>query len=308
MSLAKPPLVAIVGPTAAGKTEVSLELAEEFHGEIVSADSRQVYRQMDIGTDKATPEQQSRVAHHLLDMANPTERYTVAQFQQAAITAIGHIQTKGRLPFLVGGTGLYVQAVVDNLAIPAVAPQSTLRAELDGLPLEELQQRLRAADPVGYGNIDQRNRRRLVRAIEVTETAGVPFSELKAAADSPFDTLIIGINKPWEVLEQRIEGKMTERREHGMIDEVKRLQESGISWEQLESFGLEYRRVAEHLQGKSSYEEMVERSARDLKAFAKRQLTWFKRDSRISWITDENEAEGLVSDWLVKRASVRLAR
>jgi tRNA dimethylallyltransferase len=300
---AKPPLVSIVGPTASGKSEVSIELAAEFHGEIVSADSRQVYRGMDVGTNKPTGDEQAQVPHHLLDMAEPSETFTLAQFQQAAFTAIEHIQDRGRLPFLVGGTGLYIQAVTDNLQIPPVAPQPKLRAELDGLSLTQLQDRLKAADPVGYESIDTKNPRRLIRAIEVSETAGVPFSSLKKSAEPLFDLLMIGIARPPEALRDRILRQTSWRLQHGLVEEVESLHHRGVSWEQFESFGLEYRRVAEHLQGKLTYEEMVEQSRRDLIAFAKRQLTWFRKDKRIRWIETEDDAEGIVSDWLIGRAS-----
>lgn len=299
----KPPLVAIVGPTASGKTEVSIELAEEFHGEVVSADSRQVYRGMDVGTNKATTHDRARVPHHLLDMADPADTYTLAQFQIAAMTAIAHIQARGRLPFLVGGTGLYVQAIIDNLKIPPVPPQPKLRAELETLNLATLQERLKAADPVGAESIDVKNPRRVIRAIEVSETAGVPFSSLKLQGPPPFDTLIIGIERPLHALKRRIHTQIKWRQKHGLIDEVKRLHNEGVSWERFESFGLEYRRVAEYLQEKISRDEMLTACERDLWDFAKRQLTWFKRDSRITWIESEDAAVGIVSDWLMARTS-----
>lgn len=304
----KPPLAVIVGPTASGKSELAIELAEEFHGEIVSADSRQVYRGMDIGTGKVLPEQRQRVPHHLLDMADPTETYTVAQFQHAAMTAVEHIQHRGRLPFLVGGTGLYIKAIVDNLQIPPVAPQAELRAELEMLPLEALRKRLVAADPIGAENIDSQNPRRLIRAIEVSETAGQPWSELQQRGEPLFDAFMIGIEKPAEVLKERILGRSNERLGRGMLDEVKALQQNGVSWEQLESFGLEYRRLAEHLQGKLTFEQAKEKLRRDLLRFAKRQMTWFKGDKRITWVTSEDEAEEVVSDWLLARATVRARR
>lgn len=300
-----PPLVAIVGPTASGKSEVAIELAEEFHGEIISADSRQVYKGMDIGTGKVLPQQQARVPHHLLDIAKPTETYTLAEFQRAALTAIHHIHERGLLPFLVGGTGLYVQAIVDNLQIPAVPPQVKLRAALEKLTLPELQQRLQAVDPVGFERIDLKNPRRIIRAIEVSETAGVPFSELRRKGVDRFDTLLIGIKKDPVTLRKRIESRLQSRLERGMVDEVKRLNSEGVSWEQLEAFGLEYRRLAEYLQKKCSYDDAVAQLQRDILNFSKRQMTWFKRDKRIQWVEDENGAEELVSDWLVDRSAAK---
>lgn len=297
----KPPLVVIVGPTATGKSEIAIELADEFHGEIISADSRQVYRGMDIGTGKVLADQQARVPHHLLDMVEPTEQFTLAQFQKAARVAITHIQDRGRLPFLVGGTGLYVQAVVDNLKIPPVPPQTKLRAELEKLSLSKLQERLKQADPVGYEAIDQQNPRRLIRAIEVSETTGIPFSKLKSAGPPRFDLLMIGIRKTRDSLQTRLERRFNERLERGMVKEVEKLHHQGVSWEQFEAFGLEYRRLAEYLQGKLTYQEAVEKARADLFKFAKRQMTWFKRDKRIHWVESEDEAEQLVSNWLVDR-------
>ena len=299
-----PPVVAIVGPTAAGKSRISIELAEEFHGEIISADSRQVYRHMNIGTAKIHPEQQQRVPHHLLDVAEPTETYTLAQFQKAAFTTIDHIHARGRLPFLVGGTGLYVQSVIDNLEIPAIPPQEKLREELGTLSLPQLRERLKAGDPVGYLNIDLNNPRRIIRAIEVTETAGVPFSKIKKAGKPKYDPLLLGITKTKDSLDKRIADRMKERMEAGMCEEVQALHdEHGVTWDQLEAFGLEYRRIAQYLQGAFSYDEMVEKLTRDITNFAKRQMTWFKRDKRIHWVENENEAESVLSDWLVNRAA-----
>ncbi len=298
----KPPLVTIVGPTASGKSEVALELAEEFHGEIVSADSRQVYRGMDVGTNKPTPADQARVPHHLLDLADPTDTFTLAEFQRAAFSAIEDILQRGRLPFLVGGTGLYVEAVIENLQIPAIPPQPELRAELALLSLKELQERLQAADPVGFETIDQHNPRRLARAIEVSETAGRPFSELKKGGPSRFDTFLVGINRPSAELRQRIQAQVKWRHRHGLVEEVQKLHAAGVSYEQLESFGLEYRRVAEFLKGEiESPDELLEICQQDLWGFAKRQLTWFKKYPGIRWAADEDEAEATVSDWLMER-------
>lgn len=300
----KSPLVAIVGPTASGKSEIAIELAEEFNGEIVSADSRQVYRGMDIGTGKVLPEQQGRIPHYLLDVVEPNDTYTVAQFQQAAVEQIKDIQERGRLPFLAGGTGLYVQAVVDNLKIPAVPPQPKLRAALAKLPLADLVKRLKAVEPVDYATIDLKNRRRVERAIEISESGGVPIREMRKRGAELFDTLLIGIVRPSGELETRIGQRLKERVKRGMVEEVKRLHERGVTWEKLESFGLEYRRIAEYLQGKLTYEEAMQQLGQDIIKFSKRQMTWFKRDQRIHWVESNDEAQQLVSEWLVNRAAL----
>lgn len=304
----KPPLVAIVGPTATGKSEIAIDLAEEFNGEIVSADSRQVYRGMDIGTGKVLTEQQGRIPHYLLDVADPTDTYTVAQYQVAAIEQITDIQERGRLPFLVGGTGLYVQAVVDNLKIPAVPPQPKLRAELQKLSHDKLVDRLKAVEPVDYATIDIKNRRRIERAIEISEAGGIPVREMRKRGPILFDVLKIGVVRPGGQLEERIDRRLKERVKRGMVEEVKRLHEQGVTWEKLESFGLEYRRIAEYLQGKLTYEEAMDQLRQDIIKFSKRQMTWFKRDKGIHWVVDDDEAQQLVSEWLVTRAETDVGR
>ncbi len=257
---------------------------------------------MDIGTGKVLAEQQGRIPHYLLDVADPTETYTVAQYQTAAIERITDIQERGRLPFLVGGTGLYVEAVVENLKIPAVPPQPKLRAELEKLSHNELVDRLKAVEPVDYATIDIKNRRRIERAIEISEAGGVPIREMRKRGPALFDTLKIGVTRPGGQLEERIDRRLTERVKRGMVEEVKRLHEQGVSWEKLESFGLEYRRIAEYLQGKLTYEQAMERLRQDIVKFSKRQMTWFKRDPGIHWVTDDDDAQQLVSEWLVARA------
>lgn len=299
----KPPLVVVVGPTASGKTALSIELAEEFHGEVVSADSRQVYRGMDIGTAKASPEELARVPHHLIDVAKPTDTLTLAEYKARADRAIQHIQDRGLLPFLVGGTGLYVRSVVDNLAIPAVPPQPELRAELEKLSLDRLAKRLKAVDPAAYETVDRKNPRRLVRAIEVSETEGVSMERLKGASEPRYDTLLIGLKTDPGTLELRIRRRLDEWLERGLLDEIRRLHdEERVPWERLYDFGLHYRSFAEHLQGKISFDEAKKRGLIELAKYAKRQLTWFKRDRRIHWISDEDHAGVLVSDWLIARA------
>ena len=298
----EPPLVAIVGSTATGKSEIAIQLAEEFNGEIVSADSRQVYRGMDIGTGKVLPEQQGRIPHYLLDVADPTETYTVAQYQTAAVKQIEDIQERGRLPFLVGGTGLYVRAVVDNLRIPPVPPQPKLRAELAKLSLTDLVKRLKAVEPVDYETIELKNRRRVERAIEISEGGGIPVREMRRHGPLLFDTLAIGVVRSEHELRERIERRLEERVKRGMVEEVKRLHEQGVTWEKLEAFGLEYRRIAEYLQGKLTYEQATEQLRQDIIKFSKRQMTWFKRDRAIHWVENDDEAQQLVSEWLVKRA------
>ncbi|MDP9211731.1 MAG: tRNA (adenosine(37)-N6)-dimethylallyltransferase MiaA [bacterium] len=298
MAEKKPPLVVIVGPTASGKSSLAIELAEEFHGEIVSADSRQVYRGMDIGTAKVLPEEQARVRHHLLDIAHPKQPITLAEYQARAFTAIGHILERGLLPLLVGGTGLYVQAVVENLRIPEVPPQPGLRARLETLDTAALAARLEAADPESAGTIDRHNRLRLIRAIEVTETAGTPISQLQARDEPRYAALKIGIRLDGEILRSRITERLDDWLRRGLAEEIIRLHKEGLSWAQIESFGLHYRSFAKHLQGELTFEEARTDAVRELVRYTKRQMTWFKRDEAIRWVGSEDEAQTLVSGWL----------
>jgi len=223
---AKGPLIAIVGPTAVGKSELALRLAEEFGGEIVSADSRQIYRGLDIGTAKPTAEERQRVPHHLLDVVNPDEVLTLAQYQELAYAAIDDILARGKVPFLVGGTGLYIKAVVEGWSIPRVPPNERLRAELYRLAElegpEALHARLREVDPAAAARIDPRNVRRVIRALEVCLTAGRPISQLQARRPPPYRILRIGLTMPREELYRRIDERADRMIARGLVEEVRR--------------------------------------------------------------------------------------
>src|SRR5437588_2504359 len=215
-----PNLIVVLGPTASGKSALGIALAQRFHGEIVSADSRQVYRGLNLGTAKVTPEEQALVPHHLLDIADVQELYTVSQFQQQAIAAINAILARGSQPFLVGGSPHYIQAVVDNLAIPAIPPQPALRQELETRPLSELLTQLEELDPQTAAVIDRSNPRRVIRALEVCLTSGRPFSEQRSRAAPLYTSLLLGIHWPRETLYQRIDARVDERMQQGMLQEV----------------------------------------------------------------------------------------
>ncbi len=280
-----PRLVVVLGPTASGKSGLGIALAQRFHGEIVSADSRQVYRGLDIGTAKVTPEERALVPHHLLDVADVREVYTVSQYQQQAIAAINDILARGRQPFLVGGSPHYIQAVVNHLNIPAIPPQPALRQELERRPLPELLAQLEQLDPEGATFIDRSNRRRVIRALEVCLVSGRPFSEQRRAGQPLYNSLLLGIHWPREVLYRRIDRRVDERMQQGMVQEVRDLLAQGVSHERLESLGLEYRFISRWLRGEfASEQEMVQRLKYAIHDFTRRQLTWFRRDSRIVWI------------------------
>jgi tRNA dimethylallyltransferase len=296
-----PPLVVVLGPTASGKSALGITLAQHFHGEIVSADSRQVYRGLDIGTAKVTPKERALVPHHLLDVANPREVYTVSQFQRQAINAINDILARGHQPFLVGGSPHYIQAVVDHLDIPHIPPQPALRAQLETRPLSELVAQLEELDPESAATIDRNNLRRVIRALEVCMISGKPFSQQRGVAEPLYRCLLLGIHWPREVLYQRIDARVDERMRQGMAQEVRDLLSKGVTHERLEGLGLEYRFISRWLRGEFASEaEMVERLKFAIHDFTRRQLTWFRKDKRIVWLegVDVERAEEEVRRFL----------
>ena len=291
-----PPLIVVLGPTASGKSTLGITLAQHFHGEIVSADSRQVYRNLDIGTAKVTPEEQALVPHHLLDVADVSETFTVAQFQQAAIAAINAIIARDHQPFLVGGSPHYIQSVVDNLDIPAIPPQPALRAELESHSLPELLAQLAELDPQSAAVIDRNNPRRVIRALEVCLISGQPFSTQRRVATPLYRSLLLAIQWPREVLYQRIDQRVDERMQQGMVQEVRNLLDHGITHERLEALGLEYRFISLWLRGSfPSEQEMVQRLKYAIHDFTRRQLTWFRKDPRILWLNGTDTTQALDS-------------
>jgi tRNA dimethylallyltransferase len=296
-------LVVILGPTAAGKSALGIALAQRFNGEIVSADSRQVYRGLDIGTAKVTPAEQALVPHHLLDVSNAQDIYTVSQFQHDAIAAIDDILARGRQPFLVGGSPHYIQAVVDNLDIPQVPPQPKLRAELEARSLPDLLTQLEELDPQSAATIDRNNPRRILRALEVCLVTNKPFSEQRGLSQPLYNNLILGIQWPRDVLYRRIDVRIDERMKQGLIEEVEDLLARGLAHERLEAMGLEYRFVGRWLRREFTDEaEMVQRLKYATHDFVRRQLSWFRKDQRILWIDGgdkmEQEADPFVSAFL----------
>lgn len=277
------PLVVILGTNASGKSDLGIRLARQFGGEVVSADSRQVYRGLDLGTGKVTPAQAAGVKHHLLDVAEVAESYSLARFQRAAYDAIDAISAGGALPFLVGGTGLYISAIVEGYQLADVPPNEPLRAELERLPLPQLVARLEQADPDAARRIDRRNPRRLVRALEL---AAAGHGHAAAQQRSPrYDCWQLGLTWPRPVLAERIERRLRERLAGGLIEEVARLRANGVSDLRLEQLGLEYRYVARYLRGElRTLEDLRLQLGTAIRQFAKEQLTWFRRDGRIHWL------------------------
>ncbi len=282
-------VVAIVGPTAAGKTALSVRLAELLGGEIVSADSRQIYRGMDIGTAKATREEQAAVPHHLIDVVAPDQVLTLAEYQSMAYAAIRGILGRGRLPLLVGGTGQYVAAVLEGWNIPAVPPQPALRAELEAQAAREgserLHARLAALDPAAAARIDSRNVRRVIRALEVCLAAGRPISELQRKSPPPFGIYRLGVDRPRPELYARVDARVDAMLAAGLVEETRRLAEAGYAWDLPAMTGLGYRQVGQHLRGEISLDEAATLLRRGTRRFIHQQSTWFRRDDpAIRWV------------------------
>jgi len=300
----KKKLIVILGPTASGKSELAIKLAKRFNGEIISADSRQVYKGMDIGTGKVTKKEMKGIPHYLLDVASPKRRFTVVQYRKLALKAINKIFKKVHVPFLCGGTGFYIQAVVDGIIIPEVPPDRKLRKELERKTVNELFNQLKKIDPQRAKTIEPKNKRRLIRALEIVKKIGpVPVFKKKPL---PYPVLMIGIKKERQELKKLIKKRLFKWLKQGFLKEILKLRKFGLSWEKIEDFGIHYRVVAQYLQnktlqqaqGKLSYKKMIENSLRELQNYTKRQMTWFKRDKRIIWLKNQKEAEKLVRKFL----------
>ena len=290
-------LIVILGPTASGKSELAIKIAKKFNGEIVSADSRQVYKDMDIGTGKITRKEMQGVPHHLLYVASLKRRFTVVQYRKLALKAINKILKKGKVPILCGGTGFYIQAVVDGIVIPEIPPDWKLRKELEKKTAEELFRELKKLDPQRAKTIESKNKRRLIRALEIVKKIGrVPIFKKEPL---PHPILMIGIKKEKKELNSLIKKRFLKWLKMGLIAEVKKLKKSGLSWKRIEDFGIHYRVIAQYLQNKISYKEMIESSLRELQNYAKRQMTWWKSDKRIHWVNNRRETEKLVKEFLV---------
>lgn len=317
MSKIKTKIIIIVGPTASGKSDLAIKLALKFNGEIISADSRQVYRGMDIGTgkvlrDKTLPKSKfkilnlkfpkntyysSGVPHHLLDVANPKQIFTVAQFKKLGQQAIKNILKRNKLPIIVGGTGQYIDTLVYDLALPEVPPNYKLRAKLEKQSTEQLFKRLQKLDSERAQNIDRHNPRRLIRAVEIIIGTGRPVRPI--IRQSPYEVLWLGLNP--KNLNKRINKRLSARFRQGIISEIKKLRANGVSWQRLYDFGLEYRWVGQYLQNKISpasprlgrgraKKEMLAGLEQAIRQYSKRQMTWFKRNKEIRWLKTTTEA------------------
>ena len=292
-------LAAIVGPTAVGKSEVAVMVAEKLRGEILSCDSMQVYRGLDIGTAKATPEQRARVPHHLIDLVDPEVPYSVADYQREAKALIEDLNRQGRLPILVGGTGLYYQAVVDDYQLSPLLADPDVRRQLEheaDQGLERLYQELQKVDPESTRIIKPSDRKRIIRALEVCRITGKPFSEFQTRNRERYRLAAVGLLAPRAELYRRIEERVDQMMRLGLVEEVRHLYAKGYDSSLNAMQALGYKQILRHLKGETTLEQAVAEIKKETRRYAKRQMTWFRKDKRIFWldVTEYKETEGLV--------------
>jgi len=305
----KQKIIIILGPTASGKSDLAVRLAKKFNGEIISADSRQVYRGMNIGTGKITKREMRGVRHHLLDVANPKRRFHAKKYRILAQTAIDEIVSRGKLPIICGGTGFYIDAVLSDNPFPNVPPNTKLRKKLSKkspaqllLILKKLDQK--RAKAILESNSERKNARRIIRAIEIAlngkkELVGRPHPSRHAREShlrdrrpgtsnhDQYSTFFIGIKPDRDELRERINSRLLKRLEQGMVHEARQLHRNGLSWKRMDELGLEYRYLAKYLQGKMSREEMVKKLNTEIWHYARRQKTWWRKDARVKWLRPE---------------------
>ncbi|PJA86901.1 MAG: tRNA (adenosine(37)-N6)-dimethylallyltransferase MiaA [Candidatus Moranbacteria bacterium CG_4_9_14_3_um_filter_42_9] len=299
----KDKIIIILGPTSSGKSVIAIRLARKFNGEIISADSRQIYRGMDIGTGKVTAAEQKMARHWMLDVASPKTNFNVTQFKRKAEKIISDILERKKVPIICGGTGFWIKAVVDNVSFPRVKPDWKLREKLGDLSSMKLFSLLKKLDSERARTIDKKNKVRLIRAIEICKKLGrVPkIKTFDFTADKIEFTkfLQIGVDVPRETLNEKIRKRLKKRFQAGLVEEVKTLKKTGLSWKKIQSFGLCYFWVPLYLEGKISLDELEERIYLAEKDYAKRQMTWFRKDKRIIWLRSyadiEREAKRFLS-------------
>lgn len=304
----KQKIVVVLGPTASGKSDLAVKLALRLRSgqakkkfgisgaEIISADSRQVYRGLDIGTGKITKREMQGVPHHLLDVASPKTVFDVTRWKEKADHAIADIVARGKLPIVCGGTGLYITALVENITYPDVAPDWKLRKKLEKKTAGQLFAMLKKLDPVRAQTIDPRNPRRLIRAIEIVKHTKQAVPEKKA--EPIYDALLLGVKKSEKELKKRIYARLLSRMKKGMIAEAKKLHDQGVSWKRMNELGLEYRYLALYLQKKMTKQEMIDELDTKIGQYAKRQMTWFKKMTRVRWVKTEQHARREIKRFL----------
>jgi len=288
-----PKIIAIVGPTSSGKTALGIKLAKKFGGEIISADSRQVYKGLNIGTGKVTKREMAGIPHHLIDILSPKRRFSAGEFAKQGEKIIADIVKRGKIPLVVGGTGFYADALLGNVLLPQVPPNPKLRIAFAKKSAAQLFAMLKKLDPARAKTIDRHNPVRLIRAIEIAKSLGkVPplQKQISFLQKANLEVLWLGMEVSQKELKKKIHVRLLARMKQGMIVEAKRLQAQGLSYKRMEELGLEYRFLSYHLQGKLSKEEMIEKLERSIRNYAKRQMRYLRRNKQINWIKSEREA------------------
>jgi len=311
------PLIVILGPTASGKTELALKLAKKFNGEIISADSRQIYKEMFIGTaspykklknnnclfNKQKPILINKIPHHLLHIVSPKKEFSLAKYKKIAIKIIKDIQKRGKLPFLVGGTGLYISSIVDNFKIPNAPPNKKLREKIENeikkYGLKKIYQKLLKIDPVAEKIVQKDNPRRIIRALEVCLSTGKLFSQQRQKNKPLFEVLQLGIKTSREELCEKINQRVNQMIKDGLIKEVIELSKK-FNWNLISMSGIGYKQIGMYLRNEIDLNSAIELIKRDTRRYARRQMTWFKKDKRIAWILNFQETKKIIKDFLKK--------
>ena len=290
-------LIAIVGPTASGKSSLGVNLAKKYNGEIISADSRQIYKGINVGADQITEEKMQGIPHHLLDIADPNTIFSVVDYKKEAEAKIKEIQAKNKLPFLIGGTGMYIDSVIYNIQYPPSPPNTKIRKKLEQKSTDQLLSILQRLDPERAKTIDQKNKRRIIRAIEINKTTNKPIQPINKKMQ--YHTLILGIQTNREELYKKIEDRFYKTLENKHEQEVKYLhQEYKVSWERIEEIGLNYKYMAQYLQQKITEKEMIQKSIKAIQQYSKRQQVWFQKNKDIIWINTQQQAETEIDKFL----------
>ncbi len=291
-------LVVILGPTASGKSALAVKLAKRFRGEIISADSRQIYRGLDIGTGKITKREMRGIPHHLLSFQNPKRRFSAGQFKKLAERKIRDIRKHGNIPFIVGGTGFYIDAVARGIEYPEVAPNQKLQRALGKKSADELHRILRALDPARAETIDRKNPRRLIRAIEIVKATKKPIPKL--SEQKVYEALFIGIRRERPELRRRIRAAIRKRNRQGLVRETQNLIRAGIPQKRLAELGLDYGITVDYLKHRISRETMLTKLESANWRYAKRQETWFRKHRDINWVNGKAEAKRLIKNFLLR--------